>query len=176
MLIPVIVMVILACNPAYGLTEKEQTSIKNKLENTCEFYNTFCNVYFDNTELVQAFTTVQGNIVISTGLANKLSYNEVLAVGCHEVGHRVLKHHIKYFEYIYTNYPTTLKQLKIINHTHEIEADLFATMIARKENTENYLPIALEKIVSKYYRNKASSTHPSVNQRIKIMKSYYGGN
>lgn len=45
-------------------------------------------------------------------------------------------------------------------------------MIARKENTKNYLPIALEKIVPKYYRNKSSSTHPSANQRIKIMKSY----
>lgn len=172
MLIPVIVMVILACNPAYGLTEKEQTSIKNKLENTCDFYNTFCNVYFGNTELVQAFTTVQGNIVISTGLANKLTYNEVLAVGYHEVGHRVLRHHVKYFEYIYMNYPTTLKQRQKIRHEHEIEADLFATMMAKKDNTKNYLPSALKKIVIKQKRNEASSTHPSINQRIKIMKSY----
>lgn len=172
MLIPVIVMVILACNPAYGLTEKEQTSIKNKLENTCNYYNTFCNVYFGNTKLVQAFATVQGNVVISTGLANKLSYNEVLAVGYHEVGHRVLRHHIKYFEYIYTNYPTTFKQRQKIRHEHEIEADLFATMMAKKDNTKNYLPDALEKIVIKQKRNVVSSTHPSVNRRIKIMKSY----
>lgn len=172
MLIPVIVMVILACNPAYGLTEKEQASIKNKLENTCEFYNTFCNVYFGNTELVQAFTTVQGNIVISTGLSNKLSYNEVLAVGYHEVGHRVLKHHVKYFEFIYTNYPTTLKQRQKIRHEHEIEADLFATTMAKKDNTKNYLPSALKKIVIKQNWNEVSLTHPSINQRIKIMKSY----
>lgn len=172
MLIPVIIMMILACNPAYGLTEKEQTAIKNKLENTCEFYNTFCNVYFGNTELVQAFTTVQGNIVISTGPANKLSYNEVLAVGYHEVGHRVLKHHVKYFEYIYTNYPTTLKQRQKIRHEHEIEADLFATVMAKIDNTDNYLPSALKKIVIKQKWNEVSTTHPSINQRIKIMKSF----
>lgn len=172
MLIPVIVMIVLACNPAYGLTEKEQTAIKNKLENTCDFYNTFCNVYFGNTKLVQAFTTVQGNIVISTGLANKLTYNEVLAVGYHEVGHRVLRHHVKYFEYIYMNYPTTLKQRQKIRHEHEIEADLFTTMMSKKDDTKNYLPSALKKIVPKYYRNKSSLTHPSINQRINIMKSY----
>lgn len=172
MLIPVIVAVILACNPAYGLTEKEQASIKNKLENTCEFFNTFCNVYFGNTELVQAFTTAQGNIVISTGLANKLSYNEVLAVGYHEVGHRVLKHHVKYFEFIYTNYPTTLKQRQKIRHEHEIEADLFATVMAKKANSKNYLPSALKKIVIKQNWNEVSLTHPSINQRVKIMKSY----
>lgn len=172
MLIPVIVMIILACNPAYGLTEKEQTSIKNKLENTCDFYNTFCNVYFGNTKLVQAFTTVQGNIVISTGLANKLTYNEVLAVGYHEVGHRVLRHHVKYFKYIYMNYPTTLKQRQKIRHKHEIEADLFATMMSKKDNTKNYLPSALKKISIPQKRNVVSSTHPSINQRIKIMKSY----
>lgn len=172
MLIPAIVMVILACNPTYGLTEKEQTSIKNKLENTCNFYNTFCNVYFGNIELVQAFTTVQGNIVISTGLANKLTYNEVLAVGYHEVGHRVLRHHVKYFEYIYINYPTTLKQRQKIRHEHEIEADSFATMMAKKDNTKNCLPSALKKIVIKQKWNEVSSTHPSINHRIKIMKSY----
>lgn len=172
MLIPVIVMIVLACNPAYGLTEKEQTAIKNKLENTCDFYNTFCNVYFGNTKLVQAFTTVQGNIVISTGLANKLTYNEVLAVGYHEVGHRVLRHHVKYFEYIYMNYPTTLKQRQKIRHEHEIEADLFTTMMSKKDNTKNYLPSALKKISIPQKRNKSSLTHPSINQRIKIMKSY----
>lgn len=172
MLIPVIILLIITCSPAYGLTEKEQTSIKNKLENTCDLYNTSCNVYFGNTELVQAFTTVQGNIVISIGLANKLSYNEVLAVGYHEVGHRVLRHHVKYFEYIYINYPTTLKQRQKIRHEHEIEADLFATMMSKKDDTKNYLPSALEKIVPKYYRNKSSLTHPSINQRINIMKSY----
>lgn len=172
MLIPVIVLLIITCNPTYGLTEKEQTTIKNKLENTCNLYNTSCNVYFGNTELVQAFTTAQGNIVISTGLANKLSYNEVLAVGYHEVGHRVLRHHIKYFEYIYINYPTTLKQKQKIRHEHEIEADLFATMMAKQNSTKNYLPDALKKIVIKQKRNVVSSTHPSINQRIKIMKSY----
>jgi Zn-dependent protease with chaperone function len=166
------VLLIITCNPTYGLTEKEQVTIKNKLENTCNLYNTSCNVHFGNTELVQAFTTAQGNIVISTGLANKLSYNEVLAVGYHEVGHRVLKHHIKFFEFIYTNYPTTLKQQQKIRHEHEIEADLFATVMAKKDNTKNYLPSALKKIVIKQKWNEVSSTHPSINQRIKIMKSY----
>lgn len=172
MLTPVIVLLIITCNPTYGLTEKEQVTIKNKLENTCNLYNTSCNVYFGNTELVQAFTTAQGNIVISTGLANKLSYSEVLAVGYHEVGHRVLKHHVKYFEYIYMNYPTTFKQRQKIRHEHEIEADMFATMMAKKDNTKNYLPSALKKIVLKQKRNEVSSTHPSINQRIKLMKSY----
>ena len=172
MLIPVIVLLIITCNPTYSLTEKEQTTIKNKLENTCNLYSTSCNVYFGNTELVQAFTTAQGNIVISTGLVNKLSYNEVLAVGYHEVGHRVLKHHIKFFEFIYTNYPTTLKQQQKIRHKHEIEADLFATVMAKKDNTKNYLPSTLKKIVIKQKWNEVSSTHPSINQRIKIMKSY----
>lgn len=171
MLISIVLMILLS-NTACSLTLDEEVKLKHKLEQTCIDYNKTCEVTFSTSDNVQAFTTPYNRIIITSGLSNKLNYDEVQAIGLHEVGHVALEHCKRHFEATYKLYPISKQQKIILYHTHEIEADLFATMIARKENMKNYLPIALEKIVSKYYRNKASSTHPSVNQRIKIMKSY----
>lgn len=171
MLISIVLMILLS-NTACSLTLGEEVKLKRKLEQTCIDYNKTCEVTFSTSSNVQAFTTPYNRIIITSGLSNKLNYDEVQAIGLHEVGHVVLEHCKRHFEATYKLYPISKQQKIILYHTHEIEADLFATMIARKENTKNYLPIALKKIVIKQKWNEVSSTHPSINQRIKIMKSY----
>lgn len=171
MLISIVLMTLLS-NTACSLTLDEEVKLKHKLEQTCIDYNKTCEVIFSTSSNVQAFTTPYNRIIITSGLSNKLNYDEVQAIGLHEVGHVVLEHCKRHFEATYKLYPISKQQKIILYHTHEIEADLFATMIARKENTKNCLPIALKKIVIKQKWNVVSSTHPSINQRIKIMKSY----
>lgn len=171
MLISIVLMILLS-NTACSLTLDEEVKLKHKLEQTCIDYNKTCEVTFSTSSNVQAFTTPYNRIIITSGLSNKLNYDEVQAIGLHEVGHVVLEHCKRHFEATYKLYPISKQQKIILYHTHEIEADLFATMIAKIDNTDNYLPSALKKIVIKQKWNEVSTTHPSINQRIKIMKSF----
>ena len=82
-------------NIANAITLDEQIKIKSELELICTSYKTTCNVRYIDSYIPQAYTTYHGNIVLSSGLTNYLSYNEIRAVGLHEVGHRVLNHYQK---------------------------------------------------------------------------------
>lgn len=126
-----------------------------------------------NSNTVQAYTTPYGNIILTRALTNKLTYNETLSVGYHEVGHRVLNHFGKFMDYYYEHYPLKRKELQYIKHKHELEADLFSVKMDIQTHKKIYLPSALEKISPKKYYKHNTDTHPATEQRIKYMKKYY---
>ena len=158
--------------PAQAVTQQEMDKISNHLETTCTNYKTYCNVVFINSSKVQAYTMPNGKILITTGLANKLSYNELLSIGYHEVGHRALNHVKRFFSYYYNSYPVNTTKLRQIRHTHEFEADIFSCLVDKKYNNSCHLPQALLKITKPEYRNYSSKTHPSITTRIELLKEF----
>lgn len=145
-------------------------TVSNHLETTCTKYKTYCNVVFINSSKVQAYTLPNGKILITTELANKLSYNELLAIGYHEVGHRVLRHVVRFYDYYSKHYPLSIQEFRYVRHKHEFEADMFSCLIDMKYNKGCHLPEALLKISKPEYRNYSSKTHPSITTRIKLLK------
>lgn len=165
---------------AYGLTlfvlctaiasaNDTYESIEAELEKTCAEYNRRCDVIISRDINAQASTTEDGRIIIGRRALDTLSNRELLAVGYHEVGHWILRHHIRLNEYRYNNYPTTAGGVIMVRHQHEYEADLFSTYIQILKGNNNYLPAALKKITPVGAMNTAYPTHPSTSNRIKLM-------
>lgn len=145
--------------------------IEVELEKTCVDYKRACDVIISRDINAQASTTENGKIIIGRRALDTLSNRELLAVGYHEVGHWVLKHHIRLNEYVYNNYPATSRGVMMVRHQHEYEADLFATYLqAMKGDSKNHLPVALKKITPVGAMNTAHFTHPSTNNRIRLME------
>lgn len=152
--------------PAFGLTIDEQIKISNEATAICKLYNKPCVVQYSNQNKINGYTTRQGIIVLTSGLTNKLNYNEVRAVALHEVGHNVLDHYKRIDEFMDT-WNLSKGTLVKFRHKMEYEADLFATSYFLYNKEYNYLPEALMKIDPKL---TASQTHPSTPDRIYKMK------
>lgn len=172
LIISLILLLGLSSMKTYAIAPTEQIKLQKELTDLCIQYGSSCNVKFNNSPRVQAYTTPDGTILFTKGLLDKLSYSQSLSVGYHEVGHRVLNHFKRYSSYTWDNYPMNDVKEKTIRHQHEIEADMFATMIALNNNMSNALPDALKVITPNYYYNTTSVTHPSTKQRIYFMKKF----
>lgn len=156
--------------PSLALTETEKYNLIINLENVCKSYKDFCTVVITNDINIQAYTTPYGKIVITSGLLDKVTYNEALSVGYHEVGHRVLNHFGKFMDYYYNNYPLTAKEFQEFKHKQEIEADTFSALLDLKLNGHSYLASALSKISPQKYNVMSTKTHPATNARIRHLK------
>lgn len=160
-------MIPLTCN---AITLNEQIQLKSELELVCQSYKTDCNVRYIDSYIPQAYTTYHGNIVFTTGLTNYLSYQELRAVGMHEVGHRVLKHYQKIDKFL-DKWNFDLKVLQEFRNNGEYQADLFATLYFKQINQKNHLPEALIKLTAPDKLNVTTRTHPSTNSRINKIKT-----
>lgn len=158
---------IITTNSSLALTSNEFTKLKDKLQAVCDIYNRPCEVKTLKSSNVNAFTSIQGEIYYTTGIINKLNYNEAYAVGLHEVGHHVLRHY---------NLGDMLQKkrvdFKAAHYRLETEADLFATKYALDNNEKNYLPEALTVIIPDTKKDLSTRTHPSRTIRIKHINNY----
>ena len=162
-------------NIANAITLDEQIKIKSELELICTSYKTTCNVRYTDSYIPQAYTTYHGNIVLSSGLTNYLSYNEIRAVGLHEVGHRVLNHYQKQDKFL-KNWNFDRNELKNFRYNNEFTADLFATLYYKQTKQKNYLPEALLKLTAPDKINISTSSHPSTRIRIEKINQIEKGN
>lgn len=158
-----IVTAILQKSEAVTLDEFQATS--NNIQNVCLNYNRYCKVNFVDKDTYRAFST-SNEIYVYKALINILDKDELFAVLLHEAGHIILNHHKKYFSFMWNNYPITYNNRKILNHSQEFEADLFATYYQLNNKKLNYLPSALKKIMPAGYENYETVTHPSYAKRI----------
>lgn len=161
-----ILMIPLACN---AITIDEQLKIKQEAESICTSLKDSCVVKFPVSYIPQGYTTYQGEIILTTGLTDYLSFEEVRAVALHEVGHRVLKHYKQQDKFLkYWNLDP--KELVRFRNTQEFEADEFATRYNLMLGTPNNLPQALTRLTAPSKMNTTTTTHPSTNSRIERMK------
>lgn len=163
-----ILMIPLSCK---AITLDEQIKIKQEAETLCTNFKDVCSVKFPMSHIPQGYTTYQGDIILTTGLINYLSYDEVRAVVLHEVGHRVLKHYQKQDKFL-QKWNLSQKELQIFRHSNEFEADLFATKYYKLLSQKNYLPQALTKLTAPDKMDLSTTTHPSTNSRIERIKIY----
>lgn len=167
LLITLITLIIpLACS---AITLDEQLKIKQEAESICVSLKDSCTVKFPLSYIPQGYTTYQGEIILSTGLTNYLSYEEVRAVALHEVGHRVLKHYKQQDRFLKT-WNLDTKKLQSFRHKNEFAADEFATRYCLITNTPNNLPQALTRLTASSKMNMTTITHPSTNSRIERIK------
>lgn len=161
-------LVALRCEAKVSTTDKLR--IQKELTGVCYHFNKPCFVLMTNSNKVEAYTTYKGVIVLSKGIRDRLTANELKAVGLHEVGHHVLGHYKR--QDIFLSKPHTNFDLVKLRHRHEIEADLFATTYSIYYNEPNYLPQALRTITAPQHFNTTTATHPSYNTRTQVMTNY----
>lgn len=159
-------MIPLACN---AITLDEQLKIKQEAESICVSLKDSCTVKFPSSYIPQGYTTYQGEIILTTGLTDYLSYKEVRAVALHEVGHRVLKHYKQQDKFL-KFWNLDQKELIKFRNSQEFAADEFATRYCLITNTPNSLPQALTRLTAPSKMNTTTVTHPSTNSRIERMK------
>lgn len=163
------VLILINNNLVYGITLDEQLKIKQEAESICISLKDSCTVKFPISYIPQGYTTYQGEIILSTGLTDYLSYEEVRAVALHEVGHRVLKHY-KQQDIFLKTWNLDTKKLQSFRHKNEFAADEFATKYTLITNTSNNLPQALTRLTAPNKMNMTTVTHPSTNSRIERIK------
>ena len=148
-----------------AVTLAEFNNISKNVESICKSYNKICDVNYVDKEITRAYS-LPTEIYVYKGLIDILDKDELQAVMLHEVGHIVLNHHSRYFEYTWNNYPLSYNNKKFLNYSQEFEADLFATYYQLNNKKLNYLPNALKKIMPNGYENYETVTHPSYTKRI----------
>lgn len=152
-----------------AITLDEQIKIKQEAETVCRNFKAVCSVKFPMSYIPQGYTTYQGDIILTTGLINYLSYDEVRAVALHEVGHRVLKHYQKQDKFL-KSWNLDTNELARFRNKQEFEADEFVTLYNLLINTPNHLPQALTRLTVPSKMNISTSSHPSTNDRIERVK------
>ena len=147
--------------------------VKNELEYICMKFDRPCLIIYVNSITIQGYTNPDGTIILTSSLVNKLTYNELKAVGLHEIGHHILQHHklIRDFQKKH-NYVVSDAELKEFAHGYETQADYFATAYYIYFNEHNYLIDALQTVIGKDKLNRETKSHPSAEQRIKNIKEY----
>lgn len=164
------ILILIGNNLVYGITLDEQLKIKQEAESICTSLKDSCIVKFPISYIPQGYTTYQGEIILTTGLTDYLSYEEVRAVALHEVGHRVLKHYKQQDKFL-KNWNLDQKELIKFRNSQEFKADEFATNYCLITNTPNNLPQALTRLTAPSKMNTTTITHPSTNSRIEKMKA-----
>lgn len=155
----------------YSMDFSSKNKLKTELESICTVYKNPCRIVYKETNLIQGFTTPKGDIVLTDGLLNLLSYNQVRAVGLHELGHHILQHYKKQDKFL-KNWDLDTKKLIKFRYSNEVEADLFATKYALSSNETNYLPSALTTLTNPTAINTNTVTHPSTATRINTINIY----
>lgn len=171
-----ILILILLSLPVQSLTLTDKIRLTHELSNECLKYNTPCVVKIVNRPELNAYTTREGEIHITKAMLEQLSYEQVKAVGLHEVGHHVLKHYERsdnYFNRAIAQ-PVLFKPENItkMRHKHEHEADIFATKHYIDKGEFNPLPSVLIYVRPSDSHNITTDTHPSTTKRIEIMRDF----
>lgn len=166
----IMLALLISVNTCQAITNEEQQQLKVVLELQCEDYGRACEVLFlDTTNIVNAFTAMNGRIYFTKGILDKLTYKELLGVGYHEVGHHILEHLPQSYDFYQIK--RTPEEIKRFRWQKEIEADVFALVVSLKRNEPCYLEQALTSLVqNKQLQTFEDNTHPSVLKRITLLQ------
>ena len=167
----ILTCILLAILPANGTTLAEDAEIVNFLQNICNEYEKPCQIKLTNDYEIMGYLEYKGNIILSKGLRNVLTVEEVKAVGLHEIGHYHFHHYQSRDEFL-RHWNFNMKELQDFRHRSEIQADLFATAYYLLHKEYNYLPSALSALTQPEKLNQSSSTHPSTKDRIDYIKKF----
>jgi len=156
---------------AVAVTHKELIHIDNIIKEQCNInMRDDCKLYINkDDDSINAYSLIDGRIVISQGIINTFNKNELLAVTLHECGHMVNRDP-ETVAYIAVHYPHIVDS-KYYRHKIEYKADLFASNYFYSRCQHNYIYDAFKKL-NKADWNKESNTHPSLNNRIKNIQKY----
>lgn len=167
-----VIFYMMSCCASLATTADEDIKLQSELQSICNSYKNPCVINLTSSNDIQGYTTYKGEIVLTKGLRRVLTYNEVKAVGLHEIGHHVLQHYKKQYTFIATHPIPSAKVIREFRHTNELQADAYATLYYSLRNEHNYLPEALKKLTANDELHKETMTHPSTYKRIQIIKEH----
>lgn len=162
---------LITCIPVPAMSLTDEIRLQKELTDICNQYNRPCKIIYSNSNKIQAYTTCQGNIIITKALSDKLGYDRTKAVGLHEVGHHILDHCNEQYRVV-TDLDKTKEDIKNFRYSMETQADLFATNYYIKNKEPNYIPQALTAIIPEQSFNKSTANHPSAQIRINNIQTY----
>lgn len=167
-----VIFYMMSCCMSLATTADEDIKLQSELQSICNSYKNPCIINLTPSNDIQGYTTYKGEIVLTKGLRRVLTYNEVKAVGLHEIGHHVLQHYKKQDKFIATHINPSVKELREFRHANELQADAYATYYYSLQNEHNYLLEALKKLTASDKLHTETITHPSTYKRIQIIKEY----
>lgn len=154
---------------AQAATLEQQQQILNEGKQLCSIYLVKCEASVVDVEGAGAFTTAKNQIFITKGLANIMNEDEFRAVVFHEVGHAVLRHSQRQASLIARASVAgklNRKDWIAMRHSHELEADRFASYTLKVLNKPNNLDTALTKLMGTQNLDLKSDTHPTLRTRL----------
>ena len=149
-------------------------SLMNEIRNTCTNLGTHCYIKPINTNELRAYTDKDNIIHISKGILDNFTEDEIRSIAYHEVAHLALKHPQYWQQYVDDGsyFQMSIQDISKVKHTHEYQADSFASFLLYMNHKNNNLDIALQKLVPVNYRNIETKTHPSTNSRLNHIRQY----
>lgn len=157
---------LILCSPTYAHRIVDEINKTRCKELQCE-------VFISEKSHRIAYTTMSNDIIITKGMLNYLSDNEIRSVLYHELAHVKLQHSKKLLEEVYKRYPhNTSKDLKTFRHIQEYSADITASQMLKEDNKPNKLSQALIKILKLKQSDINSDTHPPIKQRIYVINTW----
>lgn len=172
LIVTIVTLLVFTATQSLALTQEENIKIKNELTGICTALNKPCTIILSDLPVAQAYTTYKGEIVLTKGLRKILNYEEVRAVGLHEVGHHILEHYKKQDEFIDKQWDFRVDTLKQFRYQNEVQADIFATSYFIYINQKNCLPDALLRLTDPKKININTSTHPSTQKRLQYIEEF----
>lgn len=164
--------------PTLAVTSIERDDLFREVKMLCGIYGRTCKVTEIQENNLFAETHYGGDIVISTGMLNRMNKSQVRGVLYHEVGHVVLKHVEDMFNYLQEcqRYNTcSTSYISAVRRSKEFQADRFATYVLKTTNQPEGLSEALLIITPEKDLYTTHPTHPSTADRInQIRRIYYG--
>ena len=155
------------------MSKEEQFDLIGEIKNTCVEFGTTCNVKVtNNTQQLKAYSDNDRNIKISRSMFNQLSKDEVRSVAYHEVAHLVLKHPQTWSAYVNTPVMRNTVFVQELRHMQEYQADAYASWMLYVNQKPNELDTVLLNLVPLNRRNIQTTTHPSINNRVKHIQKY----
>ena len=170
-LLALLVLVITAV-PTQAMTQTEASSLVSEVQRTCREFGGRCTIKVNPDTGLKAYSDNTNTITISQGMLNRLPVNQGRAVLYHEMSHLLLQHP-QTWQRVVTSpvFADTVYTTKL-RHSHEYEADAYASFLLYANGYSNDLSQALLNIIPPQVHHVSSWSHPSTLNRIKRINEF----
>jgi len=162
------VLSLLILTSQVAIASVDTDKLKAEIKDCCRVHYKNCKVDILDVKYVQAFTNGT-TIYFTKGMLNKITTNEAIAIGFHEVGH-IVNNDVQHMKYLQRNNITPKEGIIAYRWTRELKADMFAAEYSYKTYGYNAFPMALLMITNPERITFDSNSHPSTYRRIRLQQ------
>ena len=171
----IILLIFIGVPPTLSATTQEVDEVFEEGKNICALVLQKCTFKRLELDLPLAYTQYN-DITVMSGIYNKLTKDELRGIIYHEVAHAVSNHSQQgqeFFNHFVSEYkrPPYPAEVQNFRYKLENEADAKAVLLLFAARKPILLDTALVKVTKPYNNTGASSTHPSIESRVRHIQN-----